>query len=352
MKLARLILLIILLSAWIFTACQGQNDNVVNLFTWAEYVPQSLLDNFTKQTGIKVNYDTYSSNEELMAKLQAGASGYDVIIPSDYTVAILINQKLLEPLEMSKIPNFANIAESSKNLAFDPGNQYSIPYQWGTTGLAINTEKVTRKITKWADLWDPAFKSELVMPDDYREVFGMALLTLGYDPNSIDPQELEQAKVKLLELKPNIKLYDSDSPKTAILSGEVWMGMMWNGEAFLAQQENPAIDYICPDEGCSRWYDNLAVPVGAPHKEAAFALINFILDPQNSVEITLEYPYSNPNGNALELLKGQEPDLYNSYMSSTATNPSPEVLKRTFLFQDLGEATSLWDRLWTEFKGE
>jgi spermidine/putrescine transport system substrate-binding protein len=287
MKLLKFMAVLIVLSL-LLVACAGgeAKSTELNLYGWSEYVPQALLDGFTEETGIKVNYDTYSSNEELLAKLQAGASGYDVIIPSDYTVAIMIKQGLLEQIDLNQIPNFKNLSPELTNLDFDPGNKYSVPYQWGTVGIAVDTDKVTRPITKWTDLWDPEFKDRVVMLDDEREVLGMVLQTLGYDKNSTDPAQLEEAKAKLLELMPNVRLFDSDSPKTALLAGEVWLGHTWNGEAAIAHNENPAIDYICPEEGCGIWVDNLAVPKAAPHKDAALAFMNYVLKPDASLLIT------------------------------------------------------------------
>ena len=337
--------------AIVLTACGQGKSTEVNLYAWSEYIPQALLDGFTNETGIKVNYDTYSSNEELMAKLQAGASGYDVIIPSDYTVTIMINQKLLEELDFSKIPNFANIDETFKNLKFDPGNKYSVPYQWGTTGLAINRTLVTKQITKWADLWASDYNGKLVMLDDEREVIGMVLSVLGYDRNTTNETELEEAKAKLIELMPNIRVFDSDSPKTALLAGDVWMGLVWNGEAAIAHSENPSIDYICPEEGCGIWVDNLSIPKGAPHKDAALTLINYILKPESSILITKEFPYSSPNKAGLELMKTQDPEMYDSYMSFTATNPSQADISNAKSIVDVGEATTVYDRIWTEVKG-
>jgi spermidine/putrescine-binding protein len=335
-----------------FTACAGSDQSrMLNIYAWSEYLPQTVLDDFTEETGIKINYDTYSSNEELLAKLQAGASGYDLIIPSDYTIGILREQELLDRIDFSKVPNFKNIDPQFTDLEFDPGNQYSIPYQWGTSCLVVNTERVTQTVTNWADLWDTAFLNRVVLPDDSREVIGMVLTMLGYDRNSTDPTQLEEAKQKILELKPNIRLYDSDSPKTALATGEVWLGMTWNGEAALAHQENSAIDYIFPAEGCGIWFDNLAIPISAPNKEAAHQFIDFILQPENSIQITREFPYSNPNRAALELLKTTDPQLYDSYMSFSATNPTDEQLQNTSMITDVGEATILWDRIWTEVKG-
>ena len=323
----------------------------LNIYAWSEYIPQDLLDAFAKEYKIKVNYDTYASNEEMLAKLQAGKTSYDVIIPSDYAVGIMISQKMLEPIDLDHLPNFVNVDDVFKNPSYDPGNKYSVPYQWGSVAIAVNTAKVTKPIAKFADLWDPAFKNNLVVLDDEREIIGMALVVLGYDKNSTDPAQLEAAKQKLIALKPNIKLYDSDSPKTALLSGEVVAGVVWNGEASLAHQENPKITYILPDEGMGVWYDNLAIPKGAPHKDAATAFINFVLRPDMSILITMGFPYSSVNKAALELLKTQDPDAYKQYMDFPATNPPADAIKKGHIIKDVGDATKLWDKVWTEVKG-
>ncbi|MCJ7434253.1 MAG: spermidine/putrescine ABC transporter substrate-binding protein, partial [Anaerolineales bacterium] len=179
MKIYRISILFILL-AMLLSACGAGGDaKVLNLYAWSEYVPQGMLDGFTKETGIQVNYDTYSSNEELLAKLQAGASGYDLIVPSDYIVSVMIHQDMLETLDMSKIPNFANIAPEFVNPSSDPGNKYTVPYQWGTTGILYDPAVVPFAPTKWADLWDPAFANRLVALDDEREIIGVVLQVLG-----------------------------------------------------------------------------------------------------------------------------------------------------------------------------
>ncbi len=342
----------VLAAALLLVACTGSTGpkQQLNLYAWTEYIPQAMLDNFSKKYGIQVNYDTFSSNEELLARLQAGAAGYDLIIASDYTVVILKNQNRLEPLSLAALPNFANIDKPFKNLYYDPGNRFTVPYQWGTVGLAIDTRKVTRPVARWADLWDPAFKNRVVLPDDEFEVLGMALQTLGYDKNSTNPAELAAARVKLAALKPNIKLFDSDSPKTALLSGEVWLGQVWNGEAALAHRENSAIRYICPQEGCGLWYDNWAIPRGAKNKETALNFINYALSPEASVLITRTFPYSNPNRAALALLKKQDPAAYRAYSDDPATNPPAAFIKAARPVLDKGTAAPLWDRTWTEVK--
>jgi spermidine/putrescine transport system substrate-binding protein len=327
----------------------------MNLYGWSDYVPQQLLDDFTAQYGIKVNYDTYSSNEEMLAKLQAGASGYDLVIPSDYTVTIMRKQDMLEPIDLTQIPNFANLDPRFTNKEYDPGNKYTIPYQWGTTAMVYDKSKVPFEPKSWADLWDPKFKGKLVVLDDEREVPGMALQVLGFDKNSTDPAQLEQAKQKLIALKPNILLFNSDDPETSILTGETWAGLVYNGNAALAKQQatNPDdIQYICPTEGCGLWFDNLAIPKGAPHPDAAMAFLNFMLEPKESILITKEFPYSNPNAAALEYLKTSDPTTYDAYMNFSATNPSPEFLAHAVEVQDVGDATTLYSKLWTDFKGQ
>jgi spermidine/putrescine-binding protein len=333
------------------TAAPVQSDTL-NLYAWSEYVPQQLLDDFSAKYGIKVNYDTYSSNEEMLAKLQAGASGYDVIIPSDYTVSIMIKENMLEQIDVTQLKNFGNLDPRFINRDYDPGNKYSIPYQWGTTGLVYDKTTVPSEPKNWADLWDAAYASKLVFLDDEREVMGMALQVLGYDKNSTNEEELKAAEQKLIELKPNILKFDSDAPETAIISGEASAGLVYNGNASLALAEDSNVVYICPTEGCTIWFDNLAIPKGAPHKDAAMLFLDWVLDAQQSILITKEFPYSNPNKAALDLLKTDDPALYESYMAFSGTNPDEAFLANTSPIVDVGEATTLYDSLWTDFKSK
>ncbi len=351
MKKIRVLCILLLSLSILLTACGGaKKSTTLNLYAWSEYVPQQLLDDFSAKYGITVNYDTYSSNEEMLAKLQAGASGYDVIIPSDYTVAIMISQGMLEPIDTSKLSNFGNLDPRFINRDYDPGNKYSIPYQWGTTGLVYDKTTVPFEPKSWADLWDPAFAGRLVLLDDEREVMTMALQVLGLDRNSKNSVELNQAEQKLIELKPNILKFDSDAPETAIISGEAWAGLVYNGNASLALAEDSNVEYICPTEGCTIWFDNLAIPKGAPHMDAALLFMNWVLDPQQSILITKEFPYSNPNKAALDALKTQDAQLYESYMAFSGTNPSDAFLAMAKPIVDVGEATTLYDSLWTDFK--
>jgi spermidine/putrescine-binding protein len=331
---------------------KAPTSKTLNLYAWSDYVPQQLLDDFTAKYGITVNYDTYSSNEEMLAKLQAGASGYDVSIPSDYAVDIMIKQGMLEKIDLSQIPNFANLDKRFTNQYYDPGNNYSVPYQWGTTALVYDKTKVPFEPKSWSDLWDPRFKGRLVLLDDEREVTGVALQVLGFDKNSTDPQQLKQAEQKLVELKPNILLFNSDDPETSIITGEAWAGLVYNGNATLAYREDPNVAYICPTEGCGLWFDNLVIPKDAPHADAATAFLNFVLDAKESILITKEFPYSNPNAAALDQFKATDPADFSTYMAFPGTNPSADFLAHTVAVHDVGDATKIYDQLWTDFKGQ
>lgn len=331
------------------TATTVKSDTL-NLYAWSEYVPQQMLDDFSKKYGITVNYDTYSSNEELLAKLQAGATEYDVIQPSDYIIAPLIMDGMLAPIDVTQLSNFKNLDPRLINRDYDPGNKYSVPYQWGTTALIYDKTKVPSEPKSWIDLWNPAYESRLVFLDDEREVLAMALEILGYDRNSTSEAELTQAEQKLIELKPNILLFDSDAPESVIITGEAWAGMVYNGNATLAFQENPNVEYICPTEGCTIWFDNLAILNGAPHKDAAMLFLDWVLDAQQSALISTEFGYLSPNKAAIEYLKVNDPAFYESYMSFSATNPSDEFLANAGPIIDLGDATLLYDNLWTDFK--
>jgi spermidine/putrescine transport system permease protein len=333
----------------LFLACTnlaaGAARRQLNIFNWTEYLPQEILDTFAREFNVKVNYDTYSSNEEMLAKLTAGASGYDIVVPSDYMISVLTKQGLLEPLDKKALPNMKNLDPDFLNHDFDPGNRYSVPYMWGTLGIAVNTDRVKEKITAWKDLWDPKYRGRVVVPDDSREMIGVALQVLGKSRNSTNSSDLQAAKELLLKLKPSIKAFDSDSPKSLLLSGEVWLGIVWSGEAALANMENPKITYVLPEEGGGIWMDNLAIPKSARNKDLAHEFINFLLRPDISAKLSKAFPYGNPN-----LASHALTDEW--ILENPICYPSKEALKKAEWLKDVGSATLLYDRIWTELKGQ
>jgi len=324
----------------------------LNLFVWTEYIPTEWKECFELVYGVKINHDEYSSNEEMYAKLSAGGTSFDLILPTDYIVALMVSQNMLQKWDKNKLAIMDNIDSGYKDLPFDPGNEYTIPYMSGTDAIVYNADRVPNPPTSWEDLWNPDYAGRLVLLDAPRVVIGFTLLTLGYDLNTKDPQQLEEAKTKLQELIPNVKLFDSDSPKTALIAGDVDLGNVWNGEAFTAQQEDPAFQYVFPTEGTILWQDNWAIPAGAPHLDAAYAWVNYIEQGDMFWMMLRDFPYTVPNKAALDYAKENQTELYDGYVNSPITNTPPEVLANGVFMEDVGEATPLYDQIWTEVKGE
>jgi len=322
----------------------------LNLFVWTEYIPTEWKTCFTEKYGVTINHDEYSSNEEMYAKLNAGGSNYDLVQPTDYIIGLMIRQGLLQKIDLSKVP-MVNFNPSYLNLPFDPGNQYTLPYEAGTDAIIYNSDKVTTPPTSFQDLWNPEYAGRMVFLDDSRVVIGMTLLTLGYDVNTKDTKQLEEAKIKLATLIPNVKLFDSDSPKTALIAGDVDLGITWTGEAFTAQQENPAFKYVYPKEGAILWQDNWAIPTDASHLDAAYAWISYTSQGNMFWLMLRDFTYINPNQAALDYAKTNQADLYNAYINSTITNVPLDAIANGHRIEDVGDATPLYDQIWTEVKG-
>lgn len=340
------------------SACPAPNPRLevtsteLNLFVWTEYIPQRTVDCFEEVYGIRVNREEYSSNEELYAKLSVGGASYDLVQPTDYIVDLLIRQGLLQELDQSRLPVMKNFDPNYLDLPFDPGNRYTLPYQAGSDGIVVNTAVVENLPQSYADLWKPEYAGRLVLLDDSRVIIGATLLALGYNAYTQDPAQLAEAKTKLAELAQGVKLFDSDSPKNALIAGDVDLGIVWTGEALLAQREVPSLEYIYPSEGVILWQDNYAIPAEAPHLDAAYAWLNYSLQGDLFWQMLEEFPYTNPNLAALDHARQNHPELYTSYVESPITNTPPDVLKKGHRLQDVGEATPLYDRIWTEIKGE
>jgi len=316
-------------------------SKTLNLFCWSEYIPQAVLDGFTKETGTKVNYETYASNEEMLAKMLPSKGKYDLIVPSEYVVEALIKRNKLEPLDKSKIPNFKNILKEFTGFPFDPENKYSIPYMTGSVGIVVNTDKVKDDIKGYKDVFQEKFKNRIVALNDNREIVSWALSTAGIDINDVTPETIARIKPILKEWLPLVKVYDSDSPKTALLNGDVDLGVVWGGEAAILYKQDKKFKYILPAEGAHRFIDNIAMPVGAPHPDAALAFINYILQPEVSRLISEAFPYTNPNVEAQKLLSPEELANPASYPTG---NPKLEI------FRDIGKMATNIDKLMTDLK--
>lgn len=324
----------------------------LNLFVWTEYIPQEMIDCFEQEYGIKVNRSEFSSNEEMYAKLSAGNAGYDLTQPTDQIVDLMVRQGLLEKMDLNRLPALHYFDPAFLKQPFDPNNGYTIPYQAGMDAVVVNTANVDAVPASFADLWKPEYAGRLVMVDDARTIIGATLLTLGYDVNTTDAAQLEEAKTKLAELAPNVKIFDSDSPKTALIAGDADLGIVWTGEARQAKDEVESIEFVYPSEGAIRWQDNWAIPAGAPHSDAAYAWLNYINQPEMFWTTMRDFPYINPNQASLDYAQKNQSALYEKYMGSNITNVPADVLAKAHRIQDVGDATVVYDQIWTEVKGK
>ena len=315
----------------------------LHLFTWSDYTEETVVRQFEERFGVKVITDTFGSNEELLAKLQGGAAGYDVIVPSDYMVSILIKQGLLAELDQAKIPNLAHVYKHLKGLYYDPKNTYSVPYLWGTTGIGYNADLVSPPPESWQVLWDERYKGKISLLNDEREVFGMALRAAGESLNATEPAKLEAVKARLMAQKVLVKTYTSENYDQLLVSGEVALAHGWSGTIVRASAERPSIKYVIPKEGGTIWQDNLSVLKSSAHKNEAMSFINFLLEPQTAALITTKVKYASASEEARLLVPkeiAQNPAIY----------PPDAVVARLEWIKDVGDASKLYDRAWTELK--
>jgi spermidine/putrescine transport system substrate-binding protein len=334
-----------LVFALLLFAVSAFAKEVVYVYNWSEYIPESVLTDFEKETGIKVIYTTYDSNEVMYAKLKVlKGKGYDLVFPSTYFVNRMKNEGLLKEIDQKKLKNIKNLDPTLMNRPFDPGNKYSIPYLWGSTSLMINTKYVDPKsATSWKTFWKPEFKEKVLLNDDVREVFHIALNVLGFSGNSKNPKEIEAAYKLLKDLMPNVRVFNSDSPKVAFLNEEVVIGLSYNGEAFMAAEENPAISYVYPKEGAIFWVDNMCIPSGAENVDNAHKFIDFILRPEVGMVISEEMGYASPNKASIALL---DEEVRNNPM----IYPSADIVAKGEFQLDVGEAVSIYEKYWELLK--
>mgnify|MGYP001610317275 FL=1 len=318
---------------------------MLNVYNWENYIDEKIIEDFTEEFGIKVNYEIFADNEALFAKVDSVTSEYDVIFPSDYIVAAMIKENLLLKLNFKNIPNYQNIDDRFKNLPYDPKNEYSIPYQWGTNGIAVNTKKITEPIESWDIFWNEKYKGKISMMDDVRGVFYPALKKLGYSVNTIDPKELGEAKKLLLQQKALIKTYTASTPKDLLKSGEIWIAYAYSGDICQLKVEAPHIQYVIPKEGANIFVDTMCIPKSAPHKKNAEAFLNFLLRPDVSAKITNVVRYGTPNKASRSMIN---PDITND----PGVNPPQEVVSQCEFFKDLGDSLELYNNIWSEVKNQ
>ncbi len=316
----------------------------VHVAIWSGYLPDSVAKAFEKKTGIELAISNYSSNEELLAKIQAGASGYDVVVPSDYMVGVMVQQKMLAPLDRAKLPHAAKLDPKLLKKSFDPENRHSVPFDWGTTGIAVNPTLYKGKIAGWKELLEkPDLAGKFTLLDDVRETMGAALRALGYSINSRKPEELAKAKELLIRARPRIKAFTSEVVP-GLANGETAVSQAYGTDALRARKDSGGkIDFVLPKEGCTLWIDNFAIPLGAAHLEEAHAFINFMLEPEVAAPAAQEILIAPSSLAARELLP-------EAFRKDATVFPTEEALKNCEMIEDLGADLGAWDRAWTEVK--
>lgn len=329
-------------------ACQVSSDDPVPgktlyYYTWSDYAGPELLKEFEQRHNVRVVIDTFSSNEELLAKLQSGASGYDVTVPSDFMVAIMAKQGLLADLEPDRIPNARALEDVLQRMPVDPSHRFSVPYLWGTVGIGYDSAVLPTPPDSWAVLWDERYRGRISMLNDQREVVGAVLRLLGQSMNTRDPAVLGRARDVLLRQKPLVKTYSSDHYDQLLASGEVVLAHGWGGPVARAMALKPSIRYVVPKEGATIWADCLVIPRTSRNKELARAFINYLLDREVAARTSEQLLFASANREAKALVK-------ESVRNNPAVYPLPASLGHVEWMMDVGEAIRLYDRIWTELK--
>lgn len=338
------------LATSLFIGCNKNDDNsqnkrTLNVFNYGDYINEDLIEKFEEETGIKVIYDTYESNEIMYQKVKNSPGTYDIIFPSDYMVEKMISEDMLEKINFDNIPNYKNIGDDFKNLPYDPNNEYSIPYMWGTIGIMYDADKIDEEIDSWSDLWNPKYKNEIFMFDSIRDTLAISLSKLGYSLNSTDKNELEQATQELIKQKSLVQSYVMDEVKDKMINGEATLATIYSGDAIFIQEEAPDLNlkYVIPKEGSNIWFDVMVIPKGAKHKTEAELFINFLSDPENAKENVEYIGYATPNTAAYELLDEET-------QSDETVYPPDEILDKCEIYKDLGDKIKLYDDAWLKVK--
>lgn len=320
-------------------------EEKVIVYNWSAYIPEGVLKAFTQETGIKVEYSTYDNNEIMYTRLKLlKGRGYDVLVPSTVLVSRMANEGLLQALDHNKLKHFGELDPNLLDKPYDPNNTFSVPYLWGTTGIGIDTDKVDKsQVKRWADLWLKQWKGRLLLTDDMREIFHMALLVNGHSGDTNNPEEIKLAYEKLRTLMPGVKVV-SGSPRAEFLSGNVDIGLIWNGEITISKEEKPSLEYIYPEEGVSVWIDSFVIPARATNVDNAHQFIDYMLRPEVAARCVQELGYATPNLKARELLDAK-------LRNNPVIFPPTEVLADAEFQADAGsEAMELYRLYWDKLK--
>lgn len=325
------------------TACQGEKKVTINVYNWGDYIDESVIGEFEEKYGINVNYEMFDTNEAMYQKIKPGGVNYDVAFPSDYMISKMIEEDMLNEIDFNNLPNYKYIDEKFKNLEYDPNNEYSVPYMWGTVGILYNKTMVKDPVDSWNILWDEKYEKQILMQDSQRETIGVALQKLGYSLNTKNLDELEEAKQELIKQKPLVLAYVVDEVKDKMISGEAALAVVWAGDAVTMIEENPDLAYAIPKEGSNFFVDGMVIPKTSKHQKEAEMFINFMCETETAFKNTDYIGYSTPHTEAKKML---DPEVGNDPVAY----PSNDILEKCEVYKDLGDMVKIYDRIWTEIK--
>ncbi|MDR2657440.1 MAG: spermidine/putrescine ABC transporter substrate-binding protein [Oscillospiraceae bacterium] len=320
-------------------------DGEVNVYNWEDYISEGALALFEEETGIKVNYMRFTTNEDMLVQVRADPTNYDVIFPSDYIIERLISEELLEELDWGNIPNASNVLGWLNNPSYDPDGRFSVPYMWGTVGILYNTKMVNAPIDSWTALWDEEYKNNVFMMDSIRDTIGVTLKMLGYSMNERSQEALDAVKDRLIEQKRAgiVKAYQVDETKDKMIAGEAAIGVVWSGDAAYAMGYNEDLAYVVPNEGSNVWVDGMCVPKGARNKANAETFIDFMCRPDVALLNFEEIWYCTPNAGTIALLDEET-------LQDETIFPPQDVIDRCEFFQDISSDITRFNRIWLAVK--
>ncbi|WP_318477856.1 ABC transporter substrate-binding protein [Photobacterium leiognathi] len=328
------------------TAFNVSAENVVlNIYNWAEYMPTDVIQAFEKEYNVTVNYSTFDNNEAMYTKLKLlDNKGYDIVFASTYFIEKMAREGMLAKIDKTKMHHLKDVYPGLLGQQFDPKNDYSLPYVWGVTGISYNSDSIKNdQVTGWNDLWNSDFQRQVMLLDDVRDVFGMALKAQGHSINSTNEAEIKQAYEKLRDLRPNVVVYNSDAPHVPYVTGEAMLGMQWNGNAYLAKQEMPELQFVYPKEGSILWMDNFIVPEGSANKDLAFKFIDFFMRPENQAKLVEELGFPAPNKQAKSFLP-------KALQNDPMIFPTDEEVNKGEFTNDVGDAVNIYQKYWQLLK--
>lgn len=347
-KLAIILLVVALVCANLAALAEADKPfagTTLNIFNWDEYIDEQVLEIFTERTGIEIHYDIFTQNEDMYAKLEAGADYYDVIFPSEYMIERLIKEDRLEELDLGNIPNLDNVIDDLRDPSYDPGNAHSVPYMWGTLGILYNTDMVSEPITSWRSLFDPQYKGQIFMMNSLRDTIGLGLKMLGYSMNTRDEAQLREACDILVQQKRDGLVAGNfvDETKDKMVQGEAALAVIYSGDALYAMDKADNLAYVVPDEGSNIWVDGMCVLKGSKNKAAAECFINFMCDPEIA-QMNMDYIYySSPIRQVVENLDEEQ-------AANGALNPPKEVVDRCEYYNDISDCMDLYEGIWMEIR--